>query len=202
MITIPLFPLPLVLFPGGKLPLQIFETRYVDMIKDSLAKDTGFGIVLIEQGEQIMHKEHTEAPTVSQIGTFAKVVDFDQLSNGLLGVTVEGKQKFLVINTREQEDRLLLADVEYLQKEEEQPFPNDKTYLIDLLRALAEHDAVRKLDLGIAFHDVREVGCRLAELIPFPNSEKQKLLELDDPLIRLDELASIISELQITESEE
>ena len=202
MTTIPLFPLPLVLFPGGKLPLKIFEPRYIDMIKRSLRDDSGFGIVMIEQGDQVLQGQDVQLPQVSRVGTSVAIIDFDQLPHGLLGITVEGKRKFRISDIHEQEDRLMCADIEYLVAEEETSLPGDKTYLAELLLSLSEHEAVKDLDLSIDYNDARDVGWRLTELIPFANPEKQRLIELNDPLARLEELAVVVARLQKLELNE
>ena len=196
MTTIPLFPLPLVLFPGGKLPLKIFGLRYIDMIKRSLRDDSGFGIVMIEAGDQVLHGQDAQLPQVSGVGTSVAIIDFDQLPNGLLGIMVEGDRKFRVTEIHEQADRLMVADIEYLEEEAETSLPGDKTYLADLLLSLAEHEAVKDLDLSIDYNDARDVSWRLTELMPFANPEKQRLIELNDPLARLEELALVVARLQ------
>ena len=196
MTTIPLFPLPLVLFPGGKLPLKIFEPRYIDMIKRSLRDGSGFGIVMIEEGDQVPHGQDARLPQVSGVGTSVAIIDFDQLPNGLLGIMVEGDRKFRVTEIHEQEDRLMVADIEYLVEEAETSLPGDKAYLADLLLSLAEHEAVKDLGLSIDYNDARDVSWRLTELMPFANTEKQRLIELNDPLARLEELAVVVARLQ------
>ncbi len=196
MTTLPLFPLPLVLFPGGKLPLKIFETRYIDMIKRSLREDSDFGIVMIEEGDQVIRGQNAVLPRVSKVGTAVKIVDFDRLPNGLLGIMVEGKRKFRVAEIHEQEDHLMIADIEYLAEEEVTSLPADKTYLADLLLSLSAHEAVRDLGLNIDYHDARDVSWRLTELMPFANPEKQRLIELNNPLARLEALARIVTRLQ------
>lgn len=196
MKTIPLFPLPLVLFPGGKLPLKIFEPRYIDMVKISLRENSDFGVVMIEEGDQVLRGQDAQLPLVSEVGTAVKIIDFDQLPNGLLGIMVEGKRKFRLAEIRDQADKLMIADIEYLAEEEEASLPDDKAYLADLLLSLSEHDAVKDLDLDINYNDARDVGWRLTELMPFANPEKQRLVELNDPLARLEALARIVVRLQ------
>jgi Lon protease-like protein len=192
----PLFPLPLVLFPGGKLPLQIFEARYVDMVSESLRNDCGFGIVLIEQGDQVIREQAAPSPQLTRIGTYVKIVDFDQLPNGLLSIVVQGTQKFTTLKVSERDDRLMIAEAEFVTAEEDTPIPEDKTYLAQLLARLVEHEAVQMLDLNIDFNSAPAVSCRLAELLPIPNDAKQHLLELEDPLVRINELASMVNRLQ------
>ena len=82
---VPLFPLNTVLFPGGPLPLRIFEARYVDMISHCLKENASFGVLLIREGQEA----GTPASTF-EVGTLARIVDWYQGSDGLLGVTAIG----------------------------------------------------------------------------------------------------------------
>ena len=93
---IPLFPLRIVMFPRGRFDLQIFEKRYIDLIRDCLRTDSGFGICLLKTGEETF-QENSEQKIYSA-GTYSRIVDWDQLENGLLGITVEGAEKFFVSN--------------------------------------------------------------------------------------------------------
>ena len=93
MTDIPLFPLGTVLFPSGRLPLQIFERRYVDMISKCMREGTGFGVVWIRRGSEVAEASVTNLD-LGDYGTMATIVDWDQLPNGLLGITIEGTQRF------------------------------------------------------------------------------------------------------------
>ena len=91
MKKIPLFPLPLVLFPGGRLPLQIFEVRYLDMVKSCMRENSGFGVVMLETGGEVFDGQNA-LNDISTQGTYSVIVDFDQFPNGLLGIMTEGKK--------------------------------------------------------------------------------------------------------------
>jgi len=196
MKTIPLFPLPLVLFPGGKLPLRIFEPRYLDLVRRSLGEDKGFGIVMLEGQELESTGDQVLSQLVSRVGTFVKIVDFDQLANGLLTIMVEGEETFRIAEISVQEDRLVIADIKFLVQEQEQPVPADKSYLVDLLETLAAHQGIKNLGISIDYNDAREVSWRLTEFLPLANTEKQRLLELSDSSMRLEELAVLVQRLQ------
>lgn len=196
MAEIPLFPLPLVLFPGGRLPLQIFEARYLDMVKRCMRENVGFGVVLIEEGEQVLAHREQQLPTVSHCGTYATIVDFDQNDNGTLGIMIEGQVKFVVRDQYETPDRLMMAQVEFLEIEEDAAVPDSKQHLVSLLEMFIEHDAVQDLGLVINFEEAREVGSRLTELLPCPNHFKQRMLEMKNPLARLNELEKLIVRMQ------
>ena len=93
--TIPLFPLRIVMFPRGRAELQIFERRYIDLIRNCLKTNTGFGICLLKTGEETIREDSQQ--TVHRTGTYANIVDWDQLDNGLLSITAEGQNKFHIL---------------------------------------------------------------------------------------------------------
>lgn len=196
MAEIPLFPVQMVLFPGGKTTLQIFEPRYLDMVRDCLKENIGFGMVLIKEGDQVLYDPDQQLPSVAHCGTYCTIVDFDQHDNGNLEVTVEGRVKFSIRDQYESSNRLMLAQVEFLPLEDEVPIPKSKQHLVSLLESLANHDAVRSLGLDVNFEDARDVGARLAELLPCSNDFKQKMLEIRQADIRLIELEKLILKMQ------
>ena len=196
MVEIPVFPLPLVLFPGGRLPLQIFETRYLDMVAHCMRDDAGFGIVMIVEGEQTLVKQGGGLPSVSRFGTYARIIDFDQHANGMLTILTEGQTKFEILDQYEQADGLMLASIRTLKPEAEASVPKDQAHLLGLLETLMEHKAVRRLGLTCDMGKATEVGARLTELLPCPNHFKQRLLEIGDPLERLIELGRLVDRLE------
>lgn len=196
MAEIALFPLPLVLFPGGKLPLKIFEIRYLDMIKNCMKEGVGFGVILIEEGKQVLRNAGQEQPRVADIGTYCAIVDFDQHANGLLQITIEGEVKFSIRHQYESGDRLMLAQVEFLPLEDTSPIPDNKHHLVELLETLTQHESVRSLDLTVDFEAARDVSARLTELLPCQNDFKQRMLELENPVARLTELEKQLLRMQ------
>jgi Lon protease-like protein len=196
MKEVPLFPLPLVLFPGGKLSLQIFEARYLDMVKWCLREQTGFGVVMITDGDRILAGPDDQLPEISYCGTYCTIVDFDQSSNGMLSIVVIGNRKFVVRDQYEQPDRLMMSDVEFLAIEEEVAVPEERQHLSGLLESLMAHEAVRRLGLDCDLGRAVEVGSRLTELLPCPNHFKQRMLEMKDPLVRLGELDKLVKRMQ------
>ena len=112
MTTIPLFPLSGVLMPHGKVPLQIYEQRYLDLVRSSLKTEEPFGIVWIRRGEEVADKGRASAE-LGDWGTLARIVDWDQLPNGLLGVTVQGEGRFDLYETEIQASGLVLGEVTY-----------------------------------------------------------------------------------------
>ena len=200
MAHIPLFPLPLVVFPGGRLPLQIFETRYVDMVKRCLREGSGFGVIMITEGDQVLRDTEQQLPSVSRCGTYCSIVDFDELPNGMLGIMAEGVKKFVIRDEYEQVDRLMMGDVEFLPNETPADMPDEQEHLSSLLESLMSHEAVQRLGLGCDMTQAGEVGARLTELLPCPNEFKQRMLEIKDPLIRLVELDKMVDAIQKRQS--
>jgi len=183
---IPLFPLNIVLFPSGPLPLRIFETRYLDMVRRCMREDQGFGVVLIRDGEE------TGSADICDVGTMAKIVDFDQLPDGLLGLSCVGQQRFRIHAHRRQADGLNVGEVEWLQPEPLLTVPERHARLALLLETVLPQ--LGEVYTGIEMHldDAAWVGHRLAEILPIDLADKQFCLELDDPLRRLDVLAPLI----------
>jgi len=193
---IPLFPLATVLFQGGRLPLRIFEPRYLDMVSRSMREQSPFGVVLIRRGSDARLQRDALQPEIFDVGTAAEVVDFNQLSNGRLGVIVRGGSKFRIAATREQADHLLIGEVRYLPTEPGLEVSDDHASLVTILRELMRHPGVQKLDLDIDFADARSVGWRLSELLPIEPEIKQSLLQLQFPKERLQELTRLVSKLR------
>lgn len=195
--SIPLFPLNSVLFPKGRISLQIFESRYVDMVRHCMKESTGFGIVLIESGSEVARAG--QKLDIHRTGTYCEVVDWNQLPNGLLGITAEGRTTFRVVETWREPNNLCRAVVKFRQQDsvdaERLEVGEEFTEYVELLRNLARHPAIEELSLNVSFENLREVAWRLSELLPIPNKEKQVLLELADPFARLQQIELYINSI-------
>jgi uncharacterized protein len=185
--VIALFPLHTVLFPGGPLPLRIFETRYTDMVRRCMREQQPFGVVLIQDGD-----EAGEVATTATVGCTARIADFHTLQDGLLGISCLGERKFRVQRVWRAADGLNMGEVVWLPAEPELPLSASHTRLVATLRrALDElHEHYELVETK--FDDAAWVGSRLAELIPIGLGDKQALLELQDPIERLDALLSVV----------
>tara|TARA_Y200000002_G_scaffold381816_1_gene396912 strand:- start:41 stop:643 length:603 start_codon:yes stop_codon:yes gene_type:complete len=184
-VTKPLFPLPLVLFPGGRLPLQIFEARYLDMVGQCMRDGEHF-VVTMARSEGF-----------ADLGCEVSIRDFDRLDNGLLGILAVGERKQQLFNPRQREDGLWLADTMDLPLEASDEILVQHTGLVELLKSLQMHPTVRGLYSEIDYTDASEVGARLTELLPFDNEMKQSFFEMQDASKRLYELESEVAKLQI-----
>ncbi len=180
MLEIPLFPLGTVLFPGGPLPLRIFETRYIDLVRRCLRDGAGFGVVLIREGAE------AGGPALTfDVGTYARIVDFSQQPDGLLGIRAAGERRFRILERRRARDGLNLADVEWLPQEPRLSLPAEFADLGPALEAILEQVGEPYAGLERHMDDAAWVTGRLAEILPLPTVHKQHCLELDDPLERL-----------------
>ncbi len=198
--TLPLFPLGAMLFPGGRISLQIFEPRYMDMVKTCLRDNSGFGVVAIKSGSEVI-TPGTVAPTAYSIGVLAHIVDWHGLEYGRIGITAQGSKRFNVLSSEAQEDQLLIADVEYLPESEDTILPTAYAELAGLLKQLARHPSVEQLGMSFEYTSTNSVAYALAQLLPIANEEKFRLLECDDTQqvlarIRLitDQIAGLSSE--------
>ena len=190
--SLPLFPLNAVLFPGCVLDLQIFEARYLDMIGRCMKQGEGFGVVCITEGSEVGNVPEG----FSQIGCEALVTDFQQQDNGLLGIRVVGGRRFRVIEAQTQRDNLLLAEVEWLEEPDEKPLQEEDEDLVALLAALAEHPMVAALNMGLTASGQQSLSNQLAYLLPFAEEDKIELLEIDDAEERLDAIQDLLDEMQ------
>ena len=181
--TLPLFPLHTVLFPEGLLALRIFEARYLDMVRDALRGDGTFGICLIEDGDEV-----GEAARIYPVGTRARIVDWAQTADGLLGITVQGERKFRVIDSAVQANGLRVGRVVWLPEEHDTPLPPEFDSLGELCQRILNDIGGPYAEVPLHCDRAGWVGSRLAELLPLPAEVKQALLEMDDPLARLFQL--------------
>ena len=185
MTSIALFPLNIVLFPAGSLPLRIFETRYVDMVRRCMRESQTFGVVLIREGRE------TGPAETFEVGTLAKIVDFHQLSDGLLGLSCVGEQRFRIRSRSRQADGLNVAEVDRLAPEAAVAVPERHARLPRLLQTVLPQLGEAYTDMPMRLDDAAWVGHRLAEILPIPLADKQRCLELDDPIQRLDVLGPL-----------
>jgi len=185
---IPLFPLRTVLFPGGPLPLRIFESRYIDMISQCMKSESSFGVLLIREGQE------TGLATTHEVGTLAKIMDWYQGSDGLLGVTAVGGQRFELLSARQQADGLNIGKIELLAAEPYMALPAEYAPLKKILEGVLDDLGRLYESLERRFDDAVWVTYRLIEILPIDLEQKQQLLESSDTLARL----NLIDELMNT----
>jgi len=186
-VDVPLFPLNTVLFPGGPLPLRIFEARYIDMVCRCMRQEEPFGVVLIRTGAEV-----GTVSDMADVGTTARIVDFHALADGLLGIACIGESKFRTVKRWRQSDGLHLGEIQCLPPEERVELPGEYQHLGELVGKLLPELGEEYANVPQHFADASWVGCRLAEILPINPSEKQEFLELDDPIARLTRLNLLI----------
>lgn len=191
--TIPLFPLHAVLFPGGTLPLRIFEPRYLDMISSCMKQETGFGVCLIREGSEV-----GRAADTYEMGTLSNVCYFNQQADGLLGITAHGQQRFKILSQEIQPNQLTLAEIELLENEKTCPLPEQFSRAADTLRKQLEQLGYPFIKMEKKYDDASWVSSRLAELLPIRLEQKQYFLQLDDPLQRLERLMALLDDMDIS----
>ena len=191
--TSALFPLSVNVLPGAFLPLQIFEPRYIDMISECLANSEGFCIVLFKEDD--IQKE-SEFLSHHEIATYVEIVDFNQLDNGLLGITVQGKYKIKIEDIWKQNDELLLGKIKKIPEEDDN-LSNEPEYLDlwNMVKEITNHPEIKKLNLDLDLNSSSSVCYILASVLPLRPEEKQTILEFESNRDKLDYLKALIKRL-------
>lgn len=187
---IPLFPLRTVLFPGGPLPLRIFESRYIDMISHCMKTDSPFGVLLIKEGRE------DGTSTTHEVGTLATITDWYQGSDGLLGVTAAGGERFHLLSVRRQADGLNVGTVELIPAEAEMALPAEYASLKKILESVLDDLGRLYESLERRLDDAVWVGYRLVEILPIDLEEKQQFLESNDTLARLKLIGGLMNSVR------
>jgi Lon protease-like protein len=191
---LPLFPLSAVLLPFGRIPLKIFEPRYVDLVRDCMRSNSPFGVVWIRHGAEVAQPGRV-APELGDYGTCARIVDWDQLPNGLLGIAIEGGERFKLLATHTQPNGLVVGEVELQQALAAAPLTETGLFLLDVLRTLEAHPQVVRMKLRVDYNNAWQVAFTLLQLLPVPESRKYELLGIDSIDELLARLRALIKEL-------
>ncbi len=188
-VQLPIFPLSTVLAPGGPLLLRIFEARYLDMVSHCLSHESSFGVSLIREGSE------TGDAQVHELGTFAKIADWYQYEDGVLGITAVGLQRYRLHDTSRRPDGLLIGQVSLLKRETPVPLPPEFGYLADVVkRVMAQMGSHYDL-IEQDYDNASWIGFRLMELLPLSDQQKQFGLEITDPLERLEMLSAVVDKI-------
>jgi len=197
--SLPLFPLGTVLFPGGLLPLRIFEVRYLDMISRCHRAGAPFGVVSLTQGQEV-RQPGAGSEAFATVGTLATISEFEQPRPGLMTLRAMGGQRFRIRNSDQLKHGLWIADVEQIPDDRPVPIPDDlqptATALANLVRTLREKgDTAQELPIHdpLQLDDSGWVANRWCELLPLPVLLKQRLMELDNPLVRLELVSDVLA---------
>jgi Lon protease-like protein len=184
--ALPLFPLKTVLFPGGILPLKVFEQRYVTMTKDCLKDERPFGVCLLTRGEEVGDAAKVKADLAfAPIGTVARIVSWDMPQLGILHLRTEGETRFQIKAHSVRDDGLVTAQVLPLSPEPSTKLPEQFEPLAKFLELLISRVGKENFAADPQLDDASWVGYRLAELLPLPLGIKQTMLEINDSEVRL-----------------
>jgi Lon protease-like protein len=192
--TLPLFPLKTVLFPGGALPLKVFEQRYVAMTKACLKDDRPFGVCLLTRGNEVAGDAVTE---FAPVGTLARIVSWDMPQLGILHLKTEGTTRFQVHSHAAADDGLMVGQVSAIAPEPSLALPESHRPLAKLLELMIDRVGREHFPAELALGDASWVGYRLAELLPLPLSIKQSMLEINDCEVRLEALARFLRQQKL-----
>jgi Lon protease-like protein len=194
MARIPLFLLHTVLFPGARLPLKVFEPRYLDMVSACLREERPFGVCLLRSGNEV-----GEVGVPHPVGTLARIEQWEMPTPGILHVQVQGVERFTV-GDREVHNQLLVADIELWEPEPPLEIPARYARLTEFLKEVLAHEDEDLSDAD--FEDASWVGMRLAELLPLDSRVKQEWLAQRDPVARLGAILAALKEFAHDSEEE
>lgn len=201
LLSLPLFPLGTVLHPGGSLPLRIFEVRYLDMVRKCQRSGAPFGVVLLTQGSEVSKARAPDAAgeTFHAIGTLATLVECSTPQPGLMMVRCTGTHRFQVTRSEKLKHGLWIADVTLLPDDQPVAIPPDLAHVAQALNALIQslhQRAVPAPEMPVQapylLDDCAWVANRWCELLPIPAEHKQRLMELDNPLLRLELVSDVL----------
>jgi Lon protease-like protein len=177
------------------MPLQIFEQRYLDLVRETMRSDSGFGVVWVRRGAEVAVKGTTE-PDLGDYGTYARIVDWDQLSNGLLGITIEGREIFNLHATHRRSNGLVIGEVTLEEPLQPAPVLSVWQSMVDVLLSLETHPHVQRMGLHVDYDDAWQVAFTLVQLLPLEEALKYELLgcaSLDELMREMDILLNQIS---------
>lgn len=176
---LPLFPLQTVVFPGGRLPLRIFEQRYIEMVKQAIADSTPFGICAIREGQE------TGNAVPYEVGTLVRITDWDMPQTGILHIETQAEERFIIRHTRTEPSGLLMGTVDDISAEPTIAIPDELELAVEILRHIVDEFGAEHFPAPFAYDDATWVSFRLSEVLPLKLSIKQNLLEMNDGVTRL-----------------
>lgn len=191
-INIPLFPLDAVLFPGGALPLRIFEPRYLDMISECMKSESGIGVVLIEEGT-----EAGTAAKVHEFGTISYISYWHKRNDGMLGITLTGEQRFRVLSTEIKANQLTVAEVELLPSFESVKNEGNADKFTELLKQIITQLEPPYTTMKKKYDDLDWVSARLIELLPLQLKDKQNMLVMGNVNERINYLQPLLVSMEM-----
>ncbi|MET0217671.1 MAG: LON peptidase substrate-binding domain-containing protein [Burkholderiales bacterium] len=186
---IPIFPLNTVMFPGGLLPLRVFEQRYLGMTKRCIRDGTQFGVCLIREGQEV-----GEPARPYETGCIASILSWDMQQLGIFILVTQGQQRFRILEQWTQPDRLRMAEVTLFPEEKDEKLPEEHAACADILKAVASRAGESSFPAPLRYDDAAWVSYRLAEVLPLENTLRQHLLEMPDAISRLRMLTTVLAQ--------
>lgn len=213
-VSLPLFPLQTVLFPGGVLPLRIFEVRYLDLIGRCHKEGAPFGVVSLTQGREVRQPRQAQTPAAigddfepeafHAVGTLAHIVELERPQPGLLLIRCSGGRRFRLRQSRQLKHGLWVGDADWLPDDEPVPVPPDLVPVRLGLERLLQHMQTQvsradelPLQPPYRWDDCGWLANRWGELLPVSPQLKQQFMALENPLVRLELVADLLTRLQI-----
>ena len=188
---LPIFPLKLVIFPEGILPLRIFEPRYLQMVRDCAKNQQEFVVSSLDEKQTL-----NQSPDSSWVGTACQIIDFETMPDGLLGITARGTRRVMISKPDQQANALILASTETISEEPDSSLPDSFLEWSKILPLITKKRGGSYASQEHKLDSAHWVGARLAEYLPFELAHKQRILEIDYPLIRLEYLQDILQEAE------
>ena len=196
--SLPLFPLGTVLFPGGVLPLRVFEVRYLDMVGRCHRAGAPFGVVALTQGQEVRTPEAPEE-RLAAIGTLAHIRTLERPQPGLMLIECQGSQRFRIDRPERLRHGLWVADVSLQPADPPVGLPPELQHVAQALRQVLQRlQGQQPSPAGLpqpdeeSLADCGWVANRWCELLPLPPTLKQQLMSLDNPLLRLELVADLL----------
>jgi len=189
-----IFPLGTVLFPGGTLPLRIFEQRYIEMTKACLRDSLPFGVCLIREGREV-----GETAVPETVGCLATIERWDMPQLGLFELIARGGDRFRLLDTQVARNGLMSGSIERI--EEDAPGGRVDPACREVLKLIIDRVGAANFPAPISLEDPLWVGYRLAEVLPLDARVKQELLELQGATERLDRLREVLVEKRLVVKE-
>jgi len=184
--ALPLFPLQTVLFPGGLLSLKVFEARYLDLVSSCLRDRSPFGVVCLRKGSEVRRGD--DRVDLEVRGVLAELIELDSVQPGILHARCRGTQRFVLHSAEQREDGLWIGAAELLADDAvlapAAAMRSTVSGLASAIEALRAQGAAPFLE-PLRFDDAGWVANRWCEILPISAAAKQKLMELDDPSVRL-----------------
>ena len=188
--SVPLFPLKSIVLPGGIFPLRIFERRYIDMVKNCIKDETGFCIVLVRNDTKDKYIDD-----IYNYGCYVKITDWNQLEDGLLGITVEGQSKVQILNSKLNDNNLLCGNIELRSDEKEYMIPQKYIILSKFYKKI--YPGIKNFISykNERYSDASWIGFRLTECLPLDSHVKNQLIAINNGIERLEKLDEIINKV-------